>query len=140
MASHAGAQAEGQRSFIPKLVSDWRAVNKDAKLQTDCKVPLSIERTLLRWLRSAVLLSSLSAFLISTRDAASVVNGLLMALLSLVFVLVPLGKFVRRSLDLSKAVAVQPMTDRGLVKAMGISLASILGGILVVNVIFGTTN
>ena len=50
-----------RRGFgILELLRDWREVNvRDAKV-LDPKVPLSIERTLLRWLRSGVILSHLA--------------------------------------------------------------------------------
>eukprot|EP00442_Polarella_glacialis_P056368 CAMPEP_0115067820 /NCGR_PEP_ID=MMETSP0227-20121206/11617_1 /TAXON_ID=89957 /ORGANISM="Polarella glacialis, Strain CCMP 1383" /LENGTH=141 /DNA_ID=CAMNT_0002453959 /DNA_START=55 /DNA_END=480 /DNA_ORIENTATION=- len=136
MAGHAGLLPGGTPSIFRCLIADWKAVNKDSNLKTDSKVPLAIERTLLRWLRSAVILSSLSAFLSSFSDMASKVNGALLGVVALLFVFLPLFKFVRRSLDLTKAVAKQPMTDRYLVDLMAMSTATILLAVLCVDMAF----
>mmetsp|Transcript_40714 Transcript_40714/g.73359 ORF Transcript_40714/g.73359 Transcript_40714/m.73359 type:complete len:140 (+) Transcript_40714:54-473(+) len=136
MADHAGVSVSGKAGYLPTLFRDWGAVKKDGNLKSDSKVPLSIERTLLRWLRSAVILSSLSAFLSSFHDPATRVNGILLGLVALLFVCLPVAKFVRRSLDLTKAIAVQPMTDRGLVHAMGFTTAAVLAGILLIDLVF----
>merc|ERR1711953_1250936 len=45
--------------------------SKERELRVDAKTPMANERTLLRWLRSAVLLSSVSALLSSFPDIAA---------------------------------------------------------------------
>eukprot|EP00913_Durusdinium_trenchii_P002765 g2557.t1 len=109
-------------------------MQEDAKI-LDPKVPLSIERTLLRWLRSGVILSSLSIFLLHLGSKASKMNGSLVGCAALIMVTVPVFKFLRRSLDVSKAKAVQPMTDRGLVQAVGFILAGVLSTVLLVSIV-----
>mmetsp|Transcript_144682 Transcript_144682/g.204651 ORF Transcript_144682/g.204651 Transcript_144682/m.204651 type:complete len:135 (-) Transcript_144682:65-469(-) len=121
---------------LSQLMRDWREVTaKDDLKVLDPKVPLSIERTLLRWLRSAVILSSLSVFLLHLGDKASRLNGSLVAIAALIMVTVPIFKFLRRSLDVSKAKAVQPMTDRGLVQVVSFILAGVLSTVLLVSVV-----
>eukprot|EP00929_Paragymnodinium_shiwhaense_P053677 TRINITY_DN2688_c0_g1_i2.p1 TRINITY_DN2688_c0_g1~~TRINITY_DN2688_c0_g1_i2.p1 ORF type:complete len:722 (-),score=173.05 TRINITY_DN2688_c0_g1_i2:226-2391(-) len=110
-----------------------QARGSDKTLRVDAKTPMANERTLLRWLRSAVLLSSLSAFLSSRSDSASRINGVLMALLSLLFVFGPLTIFRGRSLEMADAKAKKPSQDYLLQQLFGWSLALILMSTLVVD-------
>lgn len=114
---------------VSQLMRDWKEVNaKEESKVLDPKVLLSIERTLLR---------SLSIFLLHLGDKASRVNGSLVGVAALMMVTVPIFKFLRRSLDVSKAKAVQPMTDRGLVQAVSFILAGVLSTVLLVSVVLG---
>eukprot|EP00933_Yihiella_yeosuensis_P036830 TRINITY_DN30646_c0_g1_i1.p1 TRINITY_DN30646_c0_g1~~TRINITY_DN30646_c0_g1_i1.p1 ORF type:complete len:131 (+),score=17.86 TRINITY_DN30646_c0_g1_i1:85-477(+) len=126
--------------FFQQLIADWKAADKAAKIKTDAKVPLSAERTLLRWLRSAVILSSLSAFLSSLPEKASQVNGLLLGIVALLFVIIPGVKYVRRSLDLTKAQAVQPKVDRALVDVLSFATATVLTAVLMVDIVYGSVS
>ncbi|CAE7380407.1 unnamed protein product, partial [Symbiodinium sp. CCMP2456] len=123
---------------VSELFRDWREViadpKKDKKL-LDAKVPLAVERTLLRWLRSAVILASLSAFLMGLGNKAARVNGGLLAVAAMIMVTVPVFKFLRRSLDVSKAKAIQPMTDRSLVQVIGALMAGVLLTVLLVDIV-----
>mmetsp|Transcript_61992 Transcript_61992/g.115910 ORF Transcript_61992/g.115910 Transcript_61992/m.115910 type:complete len:136 (-) Transcript_61992:64-471(-) len=121
---------------VLELIGDWRDVASDQKQDKkllDPKVPLAIERTLLRWLRSAVILASLSAFLLGLGNKASRVNAGLLAAVAVMMTVVPVFKFLRRSLDVSKAKSVQPMTDRALVQAVGYLLSGVLLTVLLVD-------
>lgn len=109
------------------------------ELRVDCKVPLAIERTALRWFRSAVLLSSLSAYLLSSRTLAEQLNGFLLAGLAVLFVFWPLSNFYRRSMEISKPSASgQTETDRTLPQALSVCLITILTSVLVVQAILAS--
>merc|ERR1712014_351791 len=95
---------------------------KDAELRVDAKTPMANERTLLRWLRSAVLLSALSAFLSSCAELGSRINGFLLALVSLLFVFGPLASFRHRSQEIGDPKAKKPRQDYVLQQMLGWSL------------------
>lgn len=112
------------------------------ELRVDLKTPLANERTLLRWLRSAVLLASLSALLSSsTADPASQLNGLLLSSLALLFCFWPVLIFRRRSFEYAEGQAKtgQPKADRALPQAMALSLIVILCAVLAVHALFGAS-
>mmetsp|Transcript_68538 Transcript_68538/g.107144 ORF Transcript_68538/g.107144 Transcript_68538/m.107144 type:complete len:384 (+) Transcript_68538:106-1257(+) len=109
-----------------------QAATADTLLRVEVKTPLANERTLLRWLRSAVLLSTLSAFLSSGQHPASQVNGLLMAGVSLLFVFWPAGVFWQRSSDLAKVPSKQPVTDKTLSQVLAFALITILASVLII--------
>lgn len=104
----------------------------DPSLRVEVKTPLANERTLLRWLRSAVLLSTLSAFLSSSHHPASQVNGLLMAGLSLLYVVWPAGVFYHRSVEMAQVPHKQPVTDKTLSQVLAFALIAILVCVLVI--------
>jgi len=106
----------------------------DVKLKVDCKTPLAIERTLLRWMRSTVLLASLSSFLVSGPSPSMQLNGLLLGLVSLLFVGLPAHSYRRRSLELMNPSSQQPKVDRFMPMAMAWSFSIILLATLIVNV------
>jgi len=106
----------------------------ERELLVDCKVPLSIERTLLRWLRSTVILGSLSAFLISQSSLGTQINGVLLGLVSLIFVIMPLKSFIRGSLQLMNPQSKQPKVDRVMPWVMASSLVIVLAATLVVDI------
>eukprot|EP00439_Symbiodinium_sp_Y106_P035335 s3549_g4.t1 len=122
-------------SAIPNSMAGQGTCFADDKKLLDPKVPLAVERTLLRWLRSAVILASLSAFLMGLRNKAARVNGGLLAVAAMIMVTVPVFKFLRRSLDVSKAKAIQPMTDRSLVQVIGALMAGVLLTVLLVDIV-----
>lgn len=120
----------------------WRALGAAdyRELKVDLKTPMANERTLLRWLRSAVLLSSLSAFLCSCKsDTSSQLNGLLLSGVTLLFVFWPLVVFRRRSLEYPEGQAKTglPKADRALPQALALSLVVILSAVLAVHALFG---
>jgi len=108
-------------------------------LRVDAKTPLASERSLLRWLRSSVLLSSLSAYLCSRADDASQLNGVLLGGAAMLFVLWPLSNFRRRSLEYRQAYAGmgQPKVDRTLPQALAMLLVVILLATLLIHSLFG---
>jgi uncharacterized membrane protein YidH (DUF202 family) len=109
---------------------------KDAVLRVEVKTPMANERTLLRWLRSAVLLSTLSAFLSSRQHTASQLNGVLLAGVSLLFVFWPMSVFRQRSLDLAKSTSRQPVTDKTLSQVLALSLITMLVCVLIIQALF----
>lgn len=118
----------------------WKGTKESQpqKLRVDPKTPMANERTLLRWLRSAAFLTTLSAFLASQSDSASQLNALLLAFVSLLFVFWPLFMFCRRSHDISSASALsrQPKVDRALPQALALSLVVILLAVLLIQAVF----
>ncbi|CAE8596952.1 unnamed protein product, partial [Polarella glacialis] len=71
-------------SVIARATEHARS-SEDEELHVDCKSPMANERTVLRWLRSAIILCSLSAFLSSQEDVSDQINGLLLAVVSILF-------------------------------------------------------
>jgi len=106
----------------------------EKEMLVDCKTPLSIERTLLRWLRSTVILGSLSAFLVSSPSFGNQINGVLLGLVSLIFVVMPLKSFIRSSLQLMNPKSKQPKVDRVMPWIMASSLGAVLAATLVVDI------
>eukprot|EP00429_Kryptoperidinium_foliaceum_P019315 CAMPEP_0176040592 /NCGR_PEP_ID=MMETSP0120_2-20121206/20128_1 /TAXON_ID=160619 /ORGANISM="Kryptoperidinium foliaceum, Strain CCMP 1326" /LENGTH=639 /DNA_ID=CAMNT_0017373989 /DNA_START=27 /DNA_END=1946 /DNA_ORIENTATION=- len=106
----------------------------DMRLKVDCKTPLAIERTLLRWMRSTVLLASLSSFLVSASSPSMQLNGLLLGLVSIVFVALPAHNYWCRSIELMNPASQQPKVDRFMPTAMAWSFSVIMLATLVVNV------
>lgn len=82
-----------------------------------------------------MILASLSAFLMGLGNKAARVNGGLLAVAAMIMVTVPVFKFLRRSLDVSKAKAIQPMTDRSLVQVIGALMAGVLLTVLLVDIV-----
>merc|ERR1711972_529965 len=109
---------------------------KDAVLRVEVKTPMANERTLLRWLRSAVLLSTLSAFLSSRQNTASQLNGVLLAGVSLLLVFWPMSVFIQRSLDLARVPSRQPVTDKTLSQVLALSLITMLVCVLIIQALF----
>ena len=101
LASHAAAvQAWAQRLAAPITGGGPPRVD-DPELRVDMKTLLASERTILRWLRSAILLSTLSAYLTSQDGDAARLNGFLLALVATLFSIWPAMAFYRRSVDMA---------------------------------------
>lgn len=99
---------------------------EDKDLTIDSKTPMANERTLLRWLRSAVLLSGLSAFLSASKQQAAQINGMFLSFLALIFTLAPLWSYWVRSKEISSAKPSQPQQDYFLQQMLGWSLIVVL--------------
>lgn len=132
----------------PKKATEVKAAKKPKKdesadkLKVDCKTPMAIERTLLRWMRSTVLLASLSSFLVAGGTFSMQLNGFLLGLVSVVFVILPTRSYFQRSLELQypkhkPGEATQPKVDRALPRLMAWSMSMILACTLVVSVVAG---
>lgn len=104
------------------------------RLKVDCKTPLAIERTLLRWMRSTVLLASLSSYLVSAANPTMQLNGLLLGLVAILFVALPAHSYWSRSVELANPKSEQPKVDRFLPTAMAWSFSIILLATLVVSI------
>lgn len=130
--TNAVAKAKNCYSDMRGLYFRLRTAPKDRKLKVDPKTPLAIERTLLRWIRSAIILSSLSVLLSSISDPAAQVNGLLLGLVSLLFVFWPLIGYLKRSMDVAQAVPKQPKVDKSMAIVLGVSLSATLTAALIV--------
>jgi len=130
-------QPASSSSFLRRLCSQITKPFEDPAhelaLRVDAKTPMANERTLLRWLRSAVMLSTLSAFLSSREELGARVNGLLLALLSLLFIFGPLAAFRQRSLEFADPKAKKPRPDYVLQQMLGWSLTLILASSLAVD-------
>merc|ERR1712232_1373532 len=85
-----------------------KPVTADTPLRCDKKTPMANERTLLRWLRSAVLLAGMSALLSSYPATGAQINGMLLAVLAIVFVFAPLRSYRQRSRDMSDPSVKKP--------------------------------
>merc|ERR1712217_131357 len=111
----------------------------DAALKVDLKTPLANERTLLRWLRSAVLLTAVSALLSSSPNDAAKLNGILLGGVALLFVFWPTCTFQRHSLQFKQASSTtgQPQAERTMPQVLALSLVCILAAALVVEACFG---
>lgn len=126
------------RYFRSLNTSDGR--NGEDLLLVDCKTPMSNERTVLRWFRSAVMMLSVRAFLTSNDGFANQINGLLLGAVALLCVFWPLSLFHQRSAMIQKPRGLgQPATDRAMPQALGFTLASILTSVLVVHAAYGTS-
>mmetsp|Transcript_75351 Transcript_75351/g.199951 ORF Transcript_75351/g.199951 Transcript_75351/m.199951 type:complete len:126 (+) Transcript_75351:103-480(+) len=111
-----------------------------AELRVDLKTTLANERTVLRWMRSAVMLGGLATFLLNFKgDVKTQLNGLLLSVVAVFFTCWPLKDFLYRSRayrDLS--LQRQPKVDQTLPKVLSVSLGGILSAILIVEWAFGT--
>jgi hypothetical protein len=107
----------------------------EATLRVDVKTPLANERTMLRWMRSAVMISSVSALLSSKRDDASQINGFLLGLAALLFLFWPLLVYRRRSLGFANLLHGEKV-DRVLPQALGLTLVLALVATLAVHGLF----
>lgn len=105
----------------------------DAKLQVDCKTPLAIERTLLRWMRSTVLLGSLSSLLMSDGGGAGQLNGFLLGLVCLLFAFLPLASYLERSKQLASPNSKQPKVDRTMPRILTVSFCVVLLSTVIVS-------
>lgn len=130
-----GEKKEAKKPDAPK---EGPKKPEDPPLKIDCKTPMAIERTLLRWMRSTVMLASLSALLLSGTTFAMQVNGALIGLVSILFVILPARDFIRRSKVLSDPKAKQPKVDRAVIGILSWSLSAIL--LATVMVSFGDTS
>eukprot|EP00931_Biecheleriopsis_adriatica_P103960 TRINITY_DN7872_c1_g1_i1.p1 TRINITY_DN7872_c1_g1~~TRINITY_DN7872_c1_g1_i1.p1 ORF type:complete len:674 (-),score=142.90 TRINITY_DN7872_c1_g1_i1:35-2056(-) len=134
-AAFLGWAAERLQAFARATAGAWEGPAKD--LLVDCKTPLSNERTVLRWFRSAVLLASLSALLSSSAGISNQLNGLLLGGVAVLFVFWPLAHFDRRSREIEKPwVSGQPAAHRTMPQALAMCLATILTAVLVVHAVF----
>mmetsp|Transcript_35230 Transcript_35230/g.114058 ORF Transcript_35230/g.114058 Transcript_35230/m.114058 type:complete len:654 (-) Transcript_35230:122-2083(-) len=106
----------------------------DPKLIVDCKTPMAIERTLLRWMRSTILLGSLSSLLMSGSSFDMQLNGVLLGLVCLIFTIFPLMSYVQRSRELSNPKAKQPKVDRTMPRILALSFSAVLFSTVCVNV------
>jgi len=126
------------RTLVKALVCGLEG-QPDVALRVDMKTPLANERTVLRWLRSAALLSGLSVMVAHQADGAAQLNGLLLGGIALLFSVWPVCTYVQRSRGFAEAKATmgQPKADRTVPQALALSLASILTAVLMVHVMFG---
>mmetsp|Transcript_4139 Transcript_4139/g.10474 ORF Transcript_4139/g.10474 Transcript_4139/m.10474 type:complete len:652 (+) Transcript_4139:97-2052(+) len=112
-------------------------VKDDPKLLVDCKTPMAIERTLLRWMRSTILLGSLSSLLMSGSSFDMQLNGVLLGLVCLIFTIFPLMSYVKRSRELSNPKAKQPKVDRTMPRILALSFSVVMFSTVCVNVFAG---
>mmetsp|Transcript_30704 Transcript_30704/g.81758 ORF Transcript_30704/g.81758 Transcript_30704/m.81758 type:complete len:657 (+) Transcript_30704:93-2063(+) len=115
-------------------------VKDDPKLLVDCKTPMAIERTLLRWMRSTILLGSLSSLLMSGSSFDMQLNGVLLGLVCLIFTIFPLMSYVKRSRELSNPKAKQPKVDRTMPRILALSFSVVLFSTVCVNVFAGDSS
>lgn len=108
--------------------------SQDQQLLVDCKTPMSIERTLLRWLRSTMLLGGLSSFLVSSEDGSMQLNGVLLGCLAVMFTVLPTQSYWKRSVELQNPKSTQPKVDRFMPTMLAWSLSITLLATLVVSV------
>jgi uncharacterized membrane protein YidH (DUF202 family) len=113
----------------------WDSPWKSDEMQVDSKTMLANERTFLRWLRIAILVSSISAGLMATGTNSGQVNGCMLAVLAVLLAILPLFTYLHRQKLLEKkekikyAESVAPMF-------LGVSLAIVFFLVLVMDILF----
>eukprot|EP00405_Crypthecodinium_cohnii_P031314 CAMPEP_0206516778 /NCGR_PEP_ID=MMETSP0324_2-20121206/63561_1 /ASSEMBLY_ACC=CAM_ASM_000836 /TAXON_ID=2866 /ORGANISM="Crypthecodinium cohnii, Strain Seligo" /LENGTH=600 /DNA_ID=CAMNT_0054009759 /DNA_START=243 /DNA_END=2045 /DNA_ORIENTATION=- len=110
---------------------------KDPELLVDCKTPLAIERTLLRWMRSTIMLASLSSLLMSSGDIAGRINGVLLGIACLCFAYFPLMNYLERSKQLLNPKAKQPKVDRTMPRILTCTFCFVLFSAVAVSTLIG---
>mmetsp|Transcript_45378 Transcript_45378/g.82917 ORF Transcript_45378/g.82917 Transcript_45378/m.82917 type:complete len:320 (+) Transcript_45378:60-1019(+) len=130
-----------EATCLSKVSERWRkfttpVVNPNSLLRVDVKTTLSNERTAIRWLRTAVALASISAFLLSREGLTAKVDGLLLGCLALVFCYLPVKVFWKRSTGFSNTKLEMEDADMKLPQVLGGSVMLVFTTILLVDVLF----
>mmetsp|Transcript_50996 Transcript_50996/g.119244 ORF Transcript_50996/g.119244 Transcript_50996/m.119244 type:complete len:320 (-) Transcript_50996:108-1067(-) len=127
------------QTCLSKVKEKWTqlttpVVNPNSLLRVDVKTTLSNERTAIRWLRTAVALASLSAFLLSREASAAKVDGLLLGCLALMFCYLPVKVFWKRSTGFSNTKLEMEGADMKMPQVLGGSVMFVFMTILFVDV------
>mmetsp|Transcript_19584 Transcript_19584/g.45540 ORF Transcript_19584/g.45540 Transcript_19584/m.45540 type:complete len:324 (+) Transcript_19584:117-1088(+) len=105
-------------------------IDENKALQVDVKTVLSNERTVLRWLRIAVALASLSAFLTTRDHPAEKLDGFMVGFLALIICFWPVRVFWKRSIDFANTRLEMERVEKGLTQVLALSMIIVFSLVL----------